>query len=91
MHRELKTDLGLAEHPVSGAEGRVEKSFVIAVVAYLLLIRACHQELLPGKAWSMAQLQHAFRFRVIANQVEHNGKMRLPKARKAASFVALDA
>jgi len=84
MHRELKTDLGLGEHQVSREEGRIEKSFGIAIMAYLLLIRACHQEILPGKAWSVAQLQHAFRLRVITNQVEHNVKRRLPKARKAA-------
>jgi hypothetical protein len=84
INREWKTDLGLGEHPVSGAEGRIEKSFGIAVMAYLLLIRACHQEILPGQAWSVAQLQHAFRLQVMTKQVEHNVKMRLPKARNAA-------
>jgi hypothetical protein len=38
----------------------------------LLLIRACHQEILPGTSWSIAQLQHALRLRIITNQVEHN-------------------
>ena len=37
----------------------------MAVLAYLLLIRACHQEILPGTSWSIAQLQHAFRLRII--------------------------
>ena len=59
INRELKTDLGLGEHQVSGEEERIEKSFGIAVMAYLLLIRACHQEILPGQSWSIAQLQHA--------------------------------
>jgi hypothetical protein len=45
INRELKTDLGLGEHQVSKEEGRIEKSFGIAVLAYLLLIRACHQEI----------------------------------------------
>jgi hypothetical protein len=84
INRELKTDLGLGEHQVSGEEGRIEKSFGIAVLAYLLLIRACHQEMLPGTSWSIAQLQHAFRLRIMTNQVEHNVKTRLSKARKAA-------
>lgn len=84
INRELKTDLGLGEHQVSTEEGRIEKSFGIAVLAYLLLIRACHQEMLPGTSWSMAQLQHAFRLRMITNQVEHNVKTRLAKARKVA-------
>ena len=53
-------------------------------MAYLVLIRVCHQEIVPGTSWSIAQLQHAFRLRVITNQVEHNVKTRLEKARKAA-------
>jgi hypothetical protein len=72
INRELKTDLGLGAHQVSGEEGRIEKSFGIAVLAYLLLIRACHQEILPGQAWSLAQLQHAVRLRMLTKQVEHN-------------------
>lgn len=55
---------------------RIEKSFGITILAYLLLIRVCHQEILPGKAWSVSQLQYVFRLRVITNQVEHNVKTR---------------
>jgi IS4 transposase len=84
INRELKTDLGLGEHQVSTEEQRIEKSFGIAVLAYLLLIRLCHQAMLPGTAWSIAQLQHAFRLRIITNQVEHNVKTQLTKARKVA-------
>jgi hypothetical protein len=84
INRELKTALGLGAHQVSREEGRIEQSFGMAVLAYWLLIRACHQEILPGTAWSMAQLQHAFRLRIITNQVEHKVKTRLAKARKAA-------
>ena len=84
INRELKTDLGLGEHQVSREEGRIEKSFGIAILAYLLLIRACHQEILPGTAWSIAQLQHALRLRIITHQVEHNVKARLTKIRKVA-------
>jgi len=84
INRELKTDLGLGAHQVSREEGRIEKSFGIAVLAYLLLIRACHQEILPGTSWRIAHLQHALRLRIITTQVEHNVKTRLTKARKAA-------
>lgn len=84
INRELKTDLGLGEHQVSGEERRIEHSFGIAVLAYLLLIRACHQEILPGTSWSVSHLQHAFRLRVITNQVAHNVKSQLAKVRKAA-------
>jgi hypothetical protein len=84
INRELKTDLGLGAHQVSGEEGRIEKSFGIAVMAYLLLIRACHQEILPGQSWSIAQLQHVFRLRMLTKQVEHNVQTRLAKTYKVA-------
>jgi len=84
INRALKTDLGLGAHQVSGEEGRIEHAFGIAVLAYLLLIRVCHQEILPGTSWSIAQLQHALRLRIITNQVEHHVKTRLTKARKVA-------
>jgi len=84
INRELKTDLGLGEPQVSQAEGRIEKSLGIGLLAYLLLLRACHQEIAPGKPWSIAQLQHTFRLRVMTTQVEHNLKARLTKVRKVA-------
>jgi len=58
INRELKTDLGLGEHQVSKEEGR-------RLLAYLLLIRVCDQEISPRQACSVSQLQHAFRLRVI--------------------------
>ena len=84
INRELKSDLGMGEHQVRGEETRIEHSFGIAVLAYLFLIRLCHHELLPGKPWSVAQLQHVFRLRMITTQVEHNVKARRTKSRKAA-------
>jgi hypothetical protein len=84
INRELKSDLGLGEHQVSSEEGRIEHSFGIAVLAYLLLIRLCHHEMVPGRSWSVSQLQYALRLRVITTQVEHNVKARLTKSRKAA-------
>ena len=84
INRELKSDLGMGEHQVSGEERRIENSFGIAVMAYVFLIRLCHHEMLPGRSWSVPQLQHAFRLRVITNQVEHNVKTRLTKVCKAA-------
>jgi hypothetical protein len=83
-HYELQTDLGLGEHQVSTEEGQMENSFGIVVLADLRLIRACHQEILPGTSWSIAPLQHALRLHVITNHIEHNVKTRLTKARKAA-------
>jgi hypothetical protein len=84
MHWELKSGLGLGEHQVSGDTNRSEKSVGIAVLAYLLVLRVCHHEIVPGKPWSIFQLQHALRLRVMTNQVEHKVKVKMAKACKAA-------
>jgi hypothetical protein len=59
MNWELKSGLGLGEHQVSGDTNRREKSVGIAVLASLLVMRVCHHEIVPGKLWSIFQLQHA--------------------------------
>src|SRR5215471_13508463 len=84
LHWELKSGLGLGEHQVSGDTNRSEKSVGIAVLAYLLVLRVCHHEIVPGKPWSIFQLQHALRLRVMTNQVEHQMKVKMAKTRKAA-------
>ena len=84
MNWELKSGLGLGEHQVSGDTNRSEKSVGIAVLAYLLVLRVCHHEIIPGKPWSIFQLQHALRLRVMTNQVEHTVKVKMAKTRKAA-------
>jgi DDE family transposase len=84
MNWELKSGLGLGEHQVSGDKNRSEKSVGIAVLAYLLVLRVCHHEIVPGKAWSIFQLQHALRLRVMTNQVEHQVKVKMGKSYKAA-------
>src|SRR5262245_56716608 len=84
MNWELKSGLGLGEHQVSGDTNRSEKSMGIAVLAYLFVLRVGHHELVPGKPWSLFQLQHALRLRVMTNQVEHKVKMKMAKTRKAA-------
>jgi Transposase DDE domain len=84
MHWELKSGLGLGEHQVSGDKDRSEKSVGIAVLAYLFVLRVCHHEIVPGKPWSIFQLQHALRLRVMTNQVEHKVKVKMAKTRKAA-------
>jgi hypothetical protein len=84
MNWELKSGLGLGEHQVSGATNRSEKSVGIAVLAYLFVLRVCHHEIVPGKPWSIFQLQHALRLRVMTNQVEHTVKVKMAKTRKAA-------
>ena len=84
LNWELKSGLGLGEHQVSGDTNRSEKSVGIAVLAYLLVLRVCPHEIVPGKPWSIFQLQHALRLRVMTNQVEHQVKVKMAKACKAA-------
>ena len=84
LNWELKSGLGLGEHQVSGDKNRSEKSVGIAVLAYLFVLRVCHHEIVPGKPWSIFQLQHALRLQVMTNQVEHKVKVKMGKIRKAA-------
>jgi DDE family transposase len=84
MNWELKSGLGLGEHQVSGATNRREKSVGIAVLASLLVMRVCHHEIVPGKPWSIFQLPHALRLRVMTNQVEYKVKVKMAKTRKVA-------
>ena len=84
MNWELKSGLGLGEPQVSGDKNRSEKSVGIAVLASLFVLRVCHHEIVPGKAWSIFQLQHALRLRVMTNQVEHQVKVKMGKSYKAA-------
>src|SRR5215470_10047115 len=84
LNWELTSGLGLGEHQVRGDTNRSEKSVGIAVLAYLFVMRMCHHEIVPGKPWSIFQLQHALRLRVMTNQVEHKVKVKMAKACKAA-------
>jgi hypothetical protein len=74
----------LGEHQVSGDTTRSEQSVGIAVLAYLFVLRVYPHEIVLGKPWSIFQLQHALRLRVMTNQVEHHVKVKMAKTRKAA-------
>lgn len=83
MIKELKSGVGLGEHQITKNETRVEHSFGIAVLAYLLLLRACSEDIKPGQSWSLFQLQNAFRIRVITNQIEHSMELKMEKFQKS--------
>ena len=68
----------------------MEQACGLAVLASVLLIRACQQAMRPGTSWRSAQLQQALRVRLITHHVEHHVKTRLTKARQVASSLALD-
>ncbi len=84
VNRDLKSALGLGEHQVRGGQDRLEKSFGIAILAYLFVLRVCHYDITPGQPWSSSGLQHSLRLRVITNQVAHNVKVKLAAWRMAA-------
>ena len=84
INRDLKSGLGLGEHQIRGDRAQFERSFGIAVLAYLFVLKMCHREITPGQPWSMSGLQHSLRLRVITNQVAHNVRRKLVPLRKVA-------
>lgn len=84
INRNLKSDLGLGQQQVRGDRDRHEKSFGIALLAYLFVLKLRHHEIAPGQPWSLSQLQNSLRLHVITNQVEHNVTVRLAAGHKAA-------
>lgn len=81
---ELKSGLGLGQHQVTKKEDRIEKSFGIAIVAYLFLLRVCGKQIQPTKPWSIFNLQHHFRLKVFTHQVEHNMILKVNRLARAA-------
>jgi DDE family transposase len=84
INRDLQSALGLGEHQVRGPQERLEKSFGMAILAYVFVLKLGHQEITPGKPWSLSGLQHSLRLRVMTNQVEHDIKGELAMQRKVA-------
>lgn len=84
VNRDLKSALGLGEHQVRGDHDRIEKSFGLAILAYLFVLRMGHHEITPGQLWSLSGLPHSLRLRVITNQVAQNVRCKLAPHRKVA-------
>jgi len=82
LHGERTAGLGLGEPQVSGDKDRSEKSMGIAGLAYLCVRRVCHHAIVPGKPWSIFQLQQVLRFQVMTNQVAPKVKVKMAKASK---------
>jgi len=76
--------LGLGEHQVTKKIDRIEKSIGIAIVAYLILIRARKGDIKPGKSWSIFPLKNNFTMHLIQNQFQHSLEIKMKKLRKAA-------
>jgi hypothetical protein len=84
LFKELKSGLGLGEHQVTKKVDRIEKSIGIAIIAYLLLLRARKADIHSGRPWSIFQLKNNFTNDVICNQFQHNMQRKLNKLLKAA-------
>jgi hypothetical protein len=84
LFRELKSGLGLGEHQVTKDLDRIEKSIGIAIIAYLVLIRARKKDICAGRSWSIFQLKSNFTNHLVCNQFEHTFQRNFNKLMKAA-------
>jgi hypothetical protein len=84
LFKELKSGLGLGEHQVTKEVGRIEKSIGVAIIAYLVLIRARKSDIRPGQSWSIFQLKNNFTNDVICKQFQHTLRRKLDRLMKAA-------
>jgi IS4 transposase len=84
LFKELKSGLGFGEHQVTKRLPRIEKSLGIALIAYLLLLRARKDDIKPGNPWSIFQLKTNFTLDMIYNQFQHSIRLEVRKSLKAA-------
>lgn len=84
LFKELKSGLGLGEHQVTKKIPRIEKSLGIALIAYLLLLRARKDDIKPGKPWSIFQLKTNFTLHLMQKQFQHSIRLEVNKSLKAA-------
>jgi hypothetical protein len=84
LFKELKSGLGLGEHQVTKKLPRIEKSLGIALVAYLLLLRARKDDIRPGQPWSIFQLKTNFTMDLMQKQFQHAIRLEVNKSLKAA-------
>ena len=84
LFRELKSHLGLGKQQVTRDERRVRNSFGISFLAYLMILKLQHENIVQGKSWSIAKLQENLRYRVFKNQVSHERKLLINSLGKAA-------
>ena len=75
LFKELKSGLGLGKQQVSKNENRIANSIGMSLLAYLLILRLQHKDIIPGKSWSIFKLQETLRYRVLLGQAEHDCKL----------------
>jgi hypothetical protein len=74
----------MGQHQVTANIDRIEKSLGIAIISYLVLLRARSKDIKPGKSWSIFQLKANFSMDMVRNQIEHNWELRADELLKAA-------
>ena len=84
LFRELKSGMGLGKQQVTKNEERIEKSIGCSILAYLLILKMQHQDILPDQPWSIFGLREKFRYRVIKSQFNHEYKLMEEKWKNAA-------
>jgi IS4 transposase len=84
LFKELKSGLGFGEHQVTKILPRIEKSLGMALIAYLVLLKARKDDIKPGKPWSIFQLKTNFTLDLLHTQFQHSIRLEVNKLLKAA-------
>ena len=84
LFKELKSGMGLGQHQVTKDADRIEKSIGIAIIAYLVLVRARKADISSGRPWSIFQLKNNFTTDLVCNQFELKIQRKLGKLKEAA-------
>ena len=84
LFKELKSGLGFGEHQVTKILPRIEKSLGMALIAYLVLLKARKDDIKPGKPWSIFQLKTNFTLDLLHTQFQHSIRLEVNKFLKAA-------
>ena len=72
LFRELKSGMGLGKQQLTKDEKRIENSIGCSILAYLLILKLQHQDILENKSWSIFSLRENFRHRVYQFQAVHD-------------------
>jgi hypothetical protein len=72
--KDLKGVVGLCQHQVTKQADRVERSVVVAIMAYLLLLKLHAKDIPPDRPWSAFRLQRAFAVEIIEAQCERSAR-----------------
>ncbi len=87
IFKEIKSGLHLGQMQVTKEERRIQRSVVLPVMAYLLLLRLYGSELEPGQSASLFALKHRFveeAYQEQLDRTESRFKQKLERLKRAA-------